>query len=357
MAISGTSPFSSPGWTPQSPFPSQNSLLAPAPLPISLPAPQLPTPSSILPPSPLGLSPVGPAVNGLVPVIRNPGISGLNSAFTPPNGLSGNPLSSSPVDVFSPSQRPTPQPLSPASLPAPSVDSLTSASATTASATPTGPLNAQQMGQKVGGIFSNFLEENPAVLEKLNNVDLDEIEQNVGPKVEGLRAQFQQALKKIPEGVDKRLIRMLDPGTQEIAMEVDQWLRKEPDAATLAELAAKKRAKAREDALGGKPARSRIDPLEDPLVDDPFADEDPFAETLSPKKETYRDKLLNAKDQLVDKAKSSWPLNRSKSDFSDFEEEPVIRPRRKPSLSEMSDAELDALLGGGPTFKANGNHK
>jgi hypothetical protein len=191
----------------------------------------------------------------------------------------------------------------------------------------------------------------------LNNVDLDEIEQNVGPKVEGLRAQFQQALKKIPEGVDKRLIRMLDPGTQEIAMEVDQWLRKEPDAATLAELAAKKRAKAREDALGGKPARSRIDPLEDPLVDDPFADEDPFAETLSPKKETYRDKLLNAKDQLVDKAKSSWPLNRSKSDFSDFEEEPVIRPRRKPSLSEMSDAELDALLGGGPTFKANGNHK
>lgn len=350
MAISGTPPFSSPGWTPQSPFPSQNSLLAPAPLPISLPSAQLPTPSSFLPPSPLGLSPVGPAVNGLVPVIRNP-------AFTPATGLGGGPLSSSSMDVFSPSLRQTPPSLNSASLPAPAVDSLPSAPATTPSAMPTGPLNAQQMGQKVGGIFSNFLEENPAVLEKLNNVDLDEIEQNVGPKVEGLRAQFQQALKKIPEGVDKRLIRMLDPGTQEIAMEVDQWLRKEPDAATLAELAAKKRAKAREDALGGKPARSRIDPLEDPMADDPLADEDPFAEALSSKKETYRDKLANAKDKLVDKAKSSWPLNRSKSDFSDFEEEPVIRPRRKPSLSEMSDAELDALLGGGPTFKARGNHQ
>lgn len=348
MAISGLPPFPSPVWTPQKSLFPQGSVLTAPLLSNAFPAipATLPTPNALLSTPAGGLSPVGPAVNGMVPVMRN-AYSSLPAFPAASAGASPGGIPS--MDTFSPSVGQFPVSSSFA-LPATTAGSGGANSTATSSAA-NRPLNSQEMGQKVGGIVSNFLQENPAVLEKLNNVDLDEIEQNVGPKVEGIRAQFQQALKKVPEGIDKRLIRMLDPGTQEIATEVDQWLRKEPEPEVLAELDAKKRAKAREEALKENAGKSRPDPL----ADDPFAMEDDLAGSLPPKKETYRDKLLNAKDKLVNKAQSSWPLNRNKSSLSDLEaEEPVTRPRRRPAPADdvLTDAELEALLGG---FKAGGS--
>lgn len=355
MALSGTPPFTPNSWNPPRPVPPQPNTLPAVP---SLSSGFNPQPPSLsLPLSPTapaqGMSPVGPIVNGLVPVVRNPGVNGASPASSLPGGSPWN----SPVDTFSPagSMSPMSRPTTPGSPVSGMPNGVASAWSTDGA-----PLNAQDMGKKVGGIVSNFLEENPVVLEKLNNIDLDEIEQNVGPKVEGWRAQLQQALKKLPESVDKRLIRMLDPGTQEIATEVDQWLRKEPDEATLAELAAKKRAKAREEALGGKTGKPHAAYPADDLLDD----EEFFADDLPPKKQTYREKVSNAlsdgKDKLVDKAQSSWPLNRNKTDLSALEdEEPVIRPRRKPLPldDELTDADIEALLGGGPAFKAKGAQK
>ncbi len=230
------------------------------------------------------------------------------------------------------------------------------------------PLNAQEMGQKIVTLVTNYMQENPALLEKLNTVDMDELAQDIGPKVEGIRAQVQQALKKIPKGLDNRLIRMLDPGMQEVANDVDQWLRKEPDPAVMAELKRKQRVKAQEEAMGGsKPsAASSPSSLNDPFAEDALGAEDPLAgdplaeeellgaePPLKTQKTSFKDKIISSKDKLVDKAQSSWPLNRNKpSDLGGLEEEPVSRPRQrvKPTGSgegEISDAELEALLGGG----------
>lgn len=332
-----------------------------------------------------GFSPVGPAVNGMVPVLRSQSFS--PAGFAPPPALPTD-LSGGLGDTFTPSSpsqsfpTSTLAPQTPASNPFPgSNSSLASVpgalpatgqavgaeAAATGLSAPNRPLNAQEMGQKVGSVVTKYMQENPALLDKLNNVNWDELEQDVGPKVEGYRARLQQALKKLPQGVDKRLIRMLDPGSQELATEFDQWLRKEPDPATLAEMARQDRMKAREEALGGKADKAKVDSLNDPLADDPFAQddpyaaEDPFADELPPEKTkpaTLRDKLRDAKNKAVDKAKSSWPLNRNKDNQSDLDalmdEEPVSRPRKRPRPAadplegELTDADLDALLGGGP---------
>ncbi len=218
------------------------------------------------------------------------------------------------------------------------------------------PLTADAMGQKVGTVVASFMKENPALLEKLNGVDLDALAQDIGPKVEKARAQIQQALKKMPQAVDNRLIRMLDPGTRELATEFDQWLRKEPDPALLADMAREERLKERQEAA--KTQRQRAN---GGSVADPFAETDPFGDALlAEKPATWKDKLLNTKDQLWNKVQSSWPLNRrQKPDNGDLALEDAfasMRSKPKPPTSldgALSEAELDALLGGGLTFKAN----
>ncbi len=239
------------------------------------------------------------------------------------------------------------------------------------------------MGQKVGTVVANFMQENPALLNKLNQVDMDALAEDIGPKVEKTRAQVQQALKKLPQGLDKRLIRMLDPGTAKLATEFDEWLRKEPDPALLAEMDRAERMKARTEALEGKVGSAKPSPY----ADDPFAVEDPlgadpFAESLPVGQPTLKDKLMGAKDKWVEKAQTSWPLNKNKkSDLTDLDallgSERVTsggaskrtqdladllgRPRPASGGAgggdELTDADLDALLGGGGlSFKANPRH-
>jgi hypothetical protein len=220
------------------------------------------------------------------------------------------------------------------------------------------PLTADAMGQKVGTVVASFMKENPALLEKLNGVDLDALAQDIGPKVEKARAQIQQALKKIPQVVDNRLIRMLDPGTRELATEFDQWLRKEPDPALLAEMAREERLKVRQESA--KTQRPGLASNGGASVD-PFAEADPFGDAfLAEKPTTWKDKVLNTKDQLWRKAQSSWPLNRRQQPgngglaLEDAFTSLRSKPKPFPDLDGgLSEADLDALLGGGLTFKAN----
>lgn len=374
MTMTGISPFPAPS-LPRPVMPTMpidgSGNMPPLPAPANLPFPaSVAVPGINGSSANLPYSPVGPAVNGMVPVVRN-------QSALPPAPLSAFPngsLGSSPVDSFL-SSSPGLQPVSssasnlaPASATGQgSIDAITSALANQDQ-----PLNARQMGQKVGTVVANFMQENPALLDKLNQVDMDALAEDIGPKVEKTRAQVQQALKKLPQGIDKRLIRMLDPGTAKLATEFDQWLRKEPDPALLAEIARDERLKAREEALGGNVGKSKADRLNDPYADDPFAAEDlladdPFAEELPPGKTSLKDKMLDAKDKLWDKAQSSWPLNRNqKSELADLEAENLMpRPRKRPRLSPdplsdagttggsggpeqgLTDADLDALLGGG----------
>lgn len=378
MAISGTSPFPSPSLTLPKPFPSAGSLNSLSPQPV-LPAPINTNWPGLNTNSPAAsFSPVGPAVNGMVPVLRNQPTS--PGGFSPPPALPTD-LSGGLGDTFTPSspsqsslastsaaQTPVANPFpggnaslatEPGALPA-TGQAVGAEAAATGLPASNRPLNAQEMGQKVGSVVTKYMQENPALLDKMNSVNWDELEQDVGPKVEGYRARLQQALKKLPQGVDKRLIRMLDPGSRELATDFDEWLRKEPDPATLAELARQDRMKAREEALGSKADKTRVDSLNDPLADDPYAAEDPFADELAPEKTepaTFKDKLLGAKDKVVDKAKSSWPLNRNKQSDQDalMDEEPVSRPSKRPRPAtdpfegELTEADLDALLGGGPS--------
>lgn len=284
------------------------------------------------------------------------GVSGLPAAFPAMNNLSSNFQSMpAPYGQFSAPQSLSQNPFSTASTSntpglASALSSLTDNSQ---------PLTADAMGQKVGTVVASFMKENPALLEKLNGVDMDALAQDIGPKVEKARAQIQQAIKKMPQAVDNRLIRMLDPGTRELATEFDQWLRKEPDPALLADMAREERMKARQEAA--KTQRPGLTANNGGAAADPFAEADPFGDAfLDEKPANWKDKVKNTKDQLWQKAQSSWPLNRKQkpNDAGLALEDAFANLRSKPKppigLDDgMTEADLDALLGGGLTFKAN----
>ena len=99
---------------------------------------------------------------------------------------------------------------------------------------------AQETGKQVGDLVTRFLEETPALQEKIQHIDWNAISQeDLKPKVEKYRAVFQQALKHahVPQMVDRKLIRLLDdPKNQQLATELDAWLRKDPTPDVLASL-------------------------------------------------------------------------------------------------------------------------
>ncbi|WP_303672935.1 hypothetical protein [Vampirovibrio chlorellavorus] len=275
--------------------------------------------------------------------------SGLPAAMALPGSVGFQPTA-----AFSPASAPSRVNASPFAISAPETPGLASAWSNLTDNSQ--PLTADAMGQKVGTVVASFMKENPALLEKLNGVDLDALAQDIGPKVEKARAQIQQALKKMPQAVDNRLIRMLDPGTRELATEFDQWLRKEPDPALLANMAREERLKARQEN-----AKTQRQGANAGTLADPFAADDPFGDAFLPEKPaTWKDKILNTKDQLWAKMQSSWPLNRrQKPDNGGLPLEEAfasLRNKPKPPISldgALSEAELDALLGSGLTFKAN----
>jgi hypothetical protein len=286
-----------------------------------------------------GYSPVGSPMSNMASV------AGLQSqpmnGFKPlPSSFQSSPLGATGVDSFSP--------VLSNSSPGMSVSSAQSVPAYPGAIGPAAslsnesqPLNAQQMGQKVGAVVSNFMQENPVLLDKLNQVDMDALADDIGPKVEKTRIQVQQALKKLPQGIDKRLIRMLDPGTAKLATEFDQWLRKEPDPLLLAEMAKEQRLKEREEALAPKVGKGQADP---------YSSEDPFADALPGRHSSLKDRLMDAKDKLVTKAQSSWPL-KNRNNKTDLAE--LLEGHSPAGSDALTEADLDALLGGGLSFKAN----
>lgn len=291
-----------------------------------------------------GYTVLGAPVNGMVPVSRSqvPSTSSIQDYYSPSAGLNA------PRGGLSNPSGVNAQPANGLTKPSALTNGLPGANQ---------PLNAQQMGQKVGTIVSNFMQENPALLDKLNSIDMDDLAQDIGPKVEGVRAKVQQALKRMPQGIDKRLIRLFDPQSQKLATEFDEWLRKEPDPAMLAELARQEKLEAQQEAseqAGPKPA-SKTNRLADPYADDLLENEDPFADTTletEPKgKPTMKDRL----GDLTNNVKSKLPFNRnkpSKASLDDLGIEAKTQARsskrNQPAAekAELSDADLDALLNG-----------
>lgn len=334
MTMTGTFPPSSPAMMPLPPLPSIGSFGSPS-RPVQA-QPSIYTANGNL--SMVGgASPMGSPMSSMTPV-------GLKSQ--PLNGFSPLPLPFQPgplgtlgVDTFSPVLSDT---SGISASPATSIPAYPGAIGPAASLTAENqPLNAQQMGQKVGTVVSNFMQENPALLHKLNQVDMDDLADDIGPKVEKARIQVQQALKKLPQGIDKRLIRMLDPGTAKLATEFDQWLRKEPDPVLLAEILKNKRLKDREEALDGKAGKAKADLYAD----------DSFADSLPTSQPSLKDKLMNAKDKLMEKAQSIWPFKNRNKKSDDLAE---LLGRHRPAGGDaLTEADLDALLNGGLFFKAN----
>lgn len=181
---------------------------------------------------------------------------------------------------------------------------------------------AEEAGQKVGEMVTTLLEENPALQEKIQNINFDELQQDIGPKVESFRAKVQQAIKPIPRIVDRKVIRLFDtPQAQEMATQFDEWLRKPPDPALLA-------AANRPKPSGGSALESDFS---DPYADDPFAEE---AESPIKQPPPKKSMLANLKSKV-------WPFNKGNKE----NESPMLeRPARKRRASEISDADLDAML-------------
>lgn len=196
---------------------------------------------------------------------------------------------------------------------------------------------AEETGQKVGEMVTTLLEENPALQEKIQNIDLDAMKEDIGPRVETLRSSVQQAIKPVPRWVDRKVIRLFDtPDAQRLATQFDEWLRKPPEVdPALAETATA----ANRPKPPARPGReSGLDSLSDPMADDPYADEmdpaleeGPAEETPPPKKSM----LGNIKSKV-------WPFNKDNKE----NEEPVLErsSTRKRKASQISDADLDAML-------------
>lgn len=185
---------------------------------------------------------------------------------------------------------------------------------------------AEETGQKVGELVTTLLEENPALQEKLQNIDFDALQQDLEPKVEAARAKVQQAIKPIPRAVDRKLIRLFDtPEAQEMATQFDEWLRKPPDQALMAAANAPSRP--------NRPgALEEEENFSDPYADDPYAEEEELAIKEPPAKKST---LENLKSKV-------WPFNKD----SNKENEPpaLERTPRKRRASEISDTDLDAML-------------
>lgn len=334
MTMTGTFPLSNPAMMQLPPLPSIGSFGSPS-IPVQA-QPSIYTPS-VNPAMVGGASPMGSPMSSMPPVgLKSQPLNG----FAPsPSSFHPGPLSTLGMDSFSPVLSSTPGISVSPTAPMPVYPGAIGPAASLVAENQ--PLNAQQMGQKVGNVVSSFMQENPALLRKLNQVDMDALADDIGPKVEKARIQVQQALKKLPQGIDKRLIRMLDPGTAKLATEFDQWLRKEPDPVLLAEILENQRLKDREEALDGKAQKAKAD----------LSADDPFADSLPVSQPSLKEKLMNAKDKLMDKAQSIWPFKNRNKKSDDLAE---LLGRHRPAGGDaLTEADLDALLNSGLFFKAN----
>lgn len=268
-------------------------------------------------------------------------LTNLPAANSSALGVSGLSAASSPFNTASRLQGPSPfaQPLRPFGSPmpalarpgfSPAVNNL-AANAVPSVAEELSP--AEETGEKIKKIVVALLEDNPALQEKVQQqveqIDMDAIEENVGPKVEAFRSSVQPGISKVPMPVVRRVINAMcgdDPASKQLATEFVEWLRKPPEAA-LAEGTANRPGSRTN---GG---RRTDDPFaEDPMgsEEDSFAAEEDLPEAQPPKK------------SMMDNLKSKvWPFNKE-SDKENID--PAPKRRSTPQKRRMSDEELDAML-------------
>ncbi len=174
---------------------------------------------------------------------------------------------------------------------------------------------AQETGKQVGDLVTRFLEETPALQDKIQHIDWNAISQeDLKPKVEKYRAVLQQALKHahVPQMVDRKLIRLLDdPKNQHLATEFDAWLRKEPSPEVLASL------------HKAKPQRhASASGFEKPIPGEAFDDGEDFLADEPPQslvgkiRAKAQDGYNTLKDLVLTRTGSLKPQNKTKPDLT-----------------------------------------
>ncbi len=320
--------------------PIQPSLLSPSPSlwqpapSLSLNRPTVPLPSRRTPFAPL---------NNL-PVATNPSALGssLNASVDSPLGRSS--LGSTGINTASrlPSPSPFSQPFRP-SLGMPGVavsrpgfnPGLGKLTANAAGSLAEDLTPAEETGEKIKKIVVALLEDNPALQEKVQQqveqIDVDAIEENIGPKLESFRSSVQPGISKVPMPIVRRVINAMcgdDPAAKQLATEFVAWLRKPPEAA-LAENEAPARPGGR--ANGGH--RVADDPFAEDSMDGAGFEEDPFESEAPSLKEAPPKKTFigNLKSKV-------WPFN--KEENKENIEPEHLAPRKR----KAREADFDSLL-------------
>ena len=205
--------------------------------------------------------------------------------------------------------------------------------------------SAQQLGSKIGEIASEYLEKNPALTEKLSNVDLDALQEDLEPKLEYAQGEAHEAFKYVPRALDRKLINIPDSReNKEIVRELIKKVRQQPPPSYYQAKQEKERLKAQEEKM------NRLG-MEDPIGSDPYMDEDLTGASEAEEPKPKQGLIARAKERV----KSHWPFNRgekqdkvSDSDLDMLDEPSPTRSSRSSRASggkeEISDAELEAML-------------
>jgi hypothetical protein len=94
---------------------------------------------------------------------------------------------------------------------------------------------AEQTVKRLEQPLVRFLEENPQLREKIDNINMDTLTDNLTNSMGSYRVSIHQAYNKFPRFIDDAIVRQLDPQMQDSARQFFEWIRKPPTAQELAE--------------------------------------------------------------------------------------------------------------------------
>lgn len=87
---------------------------------------------------------------------------------------------------------------------------------------------AEQTVKRLEKPLVRLLDENPELREKIDNINLDNLAENVTERMGNYRVSIHNAYNRVPKFIDNMVVKQLDPQMQEPARQLFDWIRKSP---------------------------------------------------------------------------------------------------------------------------------
>lgn len=106
-----------------------------------------------------------------------------------------------------------------------------------------------------------FLDENPDIRQKIDNINLETLTDNITSTTNKYRVSLHNSFKHVPQLVDRTIIKQLDPNLQDNAQQLFAWIRKPPTQQELAAIHDASKSGDRPKAQRKRPADENADPF------------------------------------------------------------------------------------------------